>query len=145
MKKIISNRRYDTDTATLVAEAEFGYPGDFAYYQERLYRKRSHEYFIHGEGNAASRYAKAVPGGNSWRSGEGIVPLSYEQAREWGEQNMSTEEYEAEFGEVLPEEDGTVVLSVRVSTAAKAKLDRHCRTTGRQTREVVDELLSSLG
>ena len=59
MKKIINGRKYDTDTASMVGEWSDGYPSDFRYEAETLYRKRNGEYFILGEGNAMSRYAES--------------------------------------------------------------------------------------
>ncbi len=142
MKKIINGKRYDTETAKYITEWESGYPSDFSYFCETLYIKRSGEYFIHGEGNAASRYAESA-GMNTWRSGERIIPLSYEDARAWGEEHMDADEYEAEFGKVA-EDDGNVMVSVRVNAAAKAMLDRFCARTGRAKGEVVESLLATL-
>lgn len=82
MKKIINKKLYDTSTATCIAE----YSGparvsDFSFYRETLYRKRTGEYFIHGEGGARSRYASYEYGLMSW--GEQILPLTYDTARDW--------------------------------------------------------------
>lgn len=79
MKKIINKKLYDTSTATCIAE----YSGparvsDFSFYRETLYRKRTGEYFIHGEGGARSRYASYEYGLMSW--GEQILPLTYDTA-----------------------------------------------------------------
>lgn len=83
MKKIINKKLYDTSTATCIAE----YSGparvsDFSFYRETLYRKRTGEYFIHGEGGARSRYASYEYGLMSW--GEQILPLTYDTARAIG-------------------------------------------------------------
>lgn len=145
MKKIISGKRYDTETAKEVGSWSNGYYGtDFKYEGEVLYRKRGGEYFLYGEGNAASRYAEAV-GSNSWAGGWRIMPLSYNEAAKWAETHLDADEYEAEFGEV-PEDDSdqSVVLSVRVSPAAKAALDRATAQTGRSKGDIVSELLLAL-
>lgn len=142
MRKIINGRKYDTETASMVAEHESGYPSDFSYVRETLYRKRGGEYFIHGVGNAASKYAEPT-GLNSWRAGERVMPLTWDEAREWAETNMGANAYEAEFGEVS-EGEGDAMLSVRVSAAAKAALDRYCARTGRAKGEVVEGLLATL-
>ena len=100
MKKIINGRKYNTETATKVAEWSNDYgPNDFRYCIEVLYRKRTGEYFVHGEGGAMSCYAKAAYGGGYF-GGESIVPLTSDEAREWGERHMDVDDYEAEFGEV---------------------------------------------
>lgn len=142
MKKIINGKRYDTDTAKVIAEHEEGYVGDFAYYRETLYKKRGGEYFLHGYGHAASKYAESL-GDNRWGAGESIVPLTYDTAREWAEANMDADAYEAEFGVV--EDDGTsTTITVRIPTHLKAALDRRCATTGKGQSEVVAELLATL-
>ena len=144
MKKIIKGKSYDTDTATSVGEWESGSePGDLSYVCETLYRKRSGEYFLHGEGGAASRYAEAR-GDSRWSGGERIMPMSYDAAKAWSEGHLDTEEYEAEFGEVAEDGEESVVLSVRVSPAAKAALDRLAAQTGRSKGEIVTDALLAL-
>ncbi len=143
MKKIINHRVYDTDAATEIGEQEWGdiIEDSFTYACEKLYRKRNGEYFIHGEGGPRTCYGQSAGLGNmSW--GARIIPQSYEQAREWAEQNLSAEAYEREFGVV--EDDTEVVLSVRVSTSARAALDRYVAATGRTRTDIVSELLMSL-
>ena len=90
MKKIINKKLYDTSTATCIAE----YSGparvsDFSFYRETLYRKRTGEYFIHGEGGARSRYASYEYGLMSW--GEQILPLTYDTSRDWAEHHMDAD------------------------------------------------------
>jgi hypothetical protein len=142
MKKIINGKRYDTDTAKVIAEHEEGYVGDLEYYRETLHRKRSGEYFLHGFGHAASRYAENL-GEGRWGAGECITPLSYDEARKWAENALDADAYEAEFGVV--EDDGTsTTITVRVPSHLKAALDRRCATTGKGQSEVVAELLATL-
>lgn len=143
MKKIIGGKRYDTDSARLVGEWSNGYGrNDFAYVIESLYCKRTGEYFLHGEGGASSRYARSC-GQNMWSGGEHIMPLSYEEARDWAEHRLEADEYEAEF-DVIPDSEETVVLSVRVSAEAKTVLDRMVAQTGRQKGELVTEAILAL-
>lgn len=85
MKKIIAGRLYDTETATKIADYHSSYPyNDFGYYEESLYRKKTGEFFLYGEGGPASKYAKSV-GQNEWRGSEKIIPISYENAQKWAE------------------------------------------------------------
>jgi len=99
-KKIINGKLYNTETATLVAEWCNNYPtNDFKYCDESLYRKRTGEYFISGEGGPLSKYSKSY-GDNSWGYGEEIMPLSEQEAMQWAEKHMSVNKYVAEFGEV---------------------------------------------
>ena len=142
MKKIIKGKMYDTDTARMVGEHSEGYPSDFGYVCETLYRKRTGEYFVHGEGNAASRYAEAE-GQNTWRAGERIMPYSYDDARQWAEDNLSVDEYQAEFGEVI-EDDSQVQLSCMVSAQAMALIRRRAQQDGTTIAAVVENLAQSL-
>ena len=98
MKRIIDGKKYDTDTARFVASDE-DHRGDFRYWCEDLYCKRTGEYFLYGEGGPMSKYAKSC-GCNSWTGSEAIVPLTESEARKWAEHHMSVDAYEAEFGEV---------------------------------------------
>ena len=99
MKKIINGKKYDTDTATLIASWDngLGY-NDFSFCKENLYRKKTGEYFIHGEGGALSKYSKSVEM-NTRVGGESITPLTEEEAKTWVEQHAN-ESYEEIFGEV---------------------------------------------
>lgn len=142
MRKIINNRLYDTDTAREVGTHDNGeMPGDFGYVSETLYRKKTGEYFLHGEGGARTRYARQDCG--LWASGEAITPLSYDAAREWAEANLDADAYEAAFGAVA-EDGGEVALTVRVPASAKAALDRECSRTGEGQSAIVARLLGTL-
>lgn len=122
MKKYINSRIYNTETATLVGEWSND-SRDFNWCEEYLYRKKTGEYFIHGKGGPMSRYAEQIEQ-NSWGGGEEIIPVSYERAREWAEDHLTTDEYDAEFGE--PAEDDTttaLTLSLPADVVAKARQD----------------------
>ena len=102
MKQIITGKMYNTDTATKVGEWWNGCStSDFQYCEETLYRKRTGEYFLHGEGGPMSGYAKSC-GQNSWGYGEDIVPVTEMEAKEWAERKLNADEYIEAFGE--PEE-----------------------------------------
>lgn len=139
MKKIIEGKRYDTDTANLVASWDNGKFGDFGFIEEALYRKRTGEYFIHGEGGAQTRYAQAY--GDSWGGGEQIMPVSYDKAISWAQEHMSADAFEEHFGAVG---EGDAVLSSPISAAAKEKLVRTALERGVAQRVVLEELLSNL-
>lgn len=100
MKKIINGKKYDTETATKVAEYWNGCStSDFNYLYEELYRKRTGEFFLYGSGGASTGYSKKC-GNNSWCGGERITPLSVEAAKKFAEKNCTVDEYETIFGEV---------------------------------------------
>lgn len=129
MKKIISGKMYDTDTAKEIASRYHGEgPRDFRHYEETLYRKRTGEYFLYGEGGPMSRYAESC-GQNQWRGGVKIIPLDYKAATEWGEENMSADDYQAEFGEVSEESERTV-LSISLDSATADRIRREAKEAG---------------
>lgn len=99
MKKIINGRKYDTDTAELMAEWDNGDYSDFGFICEELYRKRTGEWFLYGRGGAQTRYA-AGHGANNWGGGAEVVPLAEGEARKWTEEHCSGDKYEQIFGEV---------------------------------------------
>ena len=101
MKKVINGKLYNTKTAHCVGTDEYSHPGDINYWCEGLYKKRNGEYFLHGEGGAASRYCERVDT-NSYSGGSTIIPLDEEEAMKWAEEHLDADEYIAEFGE--PEE-----------------------------------------
>ena len=59
MKKIINGKMYNTETAKEIGSWNNGrYRSDFYYVGETLYKKKTGELFVFGEGGAASRYAE---------------------------------------------------------------------------------------
>lgn len=98
MKKIINGKKYDTDTATMMLEWRNNQSG-FRYCYEALYRKKTGEYFLFGEGGAMTRYYKSV-GDNTYTGGNAITPMTEKEAREWAESVADGDDYERIFGEV---------------------------------------------
>lgn len=142
MKKIINNKKYDTDTAREIASySNGGGWQDFSHYAETLYRKKSGEFFLHGQGGPMTRYAVSC-GQNEWTGGEKIIPLTYDAAREWAEEHMDADAYEEVFGEVT--EDDTkrsITLSVTATTAER--LRRESEKSGKPIGVIVDELVAA--
>lgn len=102
MKKIINGRLYNTESAKKVGYYNNGrIYNDFSFFEETLYRKRTGEFFLHGEGGASSKYSRSC-GLNSWEGSEEIIPYTEEKARKWMEKNAEVEDYIKIFGE--PEE-----------------------------------------
>ena len=117
MRKIINNKVYDTATATWIGSSDNGYEyNELAYSGETLYRKRTGEYFLHGEGGPMTSYAVRT-GSNNWRGSERITPISYAAARQWAEDHLSADAYESEFGAVTEDDSQvTITLSLRADT-----------------------------
>jgi len=139
MKKIISGKRYDTDTAKKVGYDSYSNRRDFNFWAETLYRKNTGEFFLHGEGGARSRYAVTV-GQNQWSGGEKIIPLSVEAAQAWAEEHLDAEEYEKIFGEVT-ETDSKRTVSLSLTESAIEKIKRGAAASGMTLSEYVESLL----
>jgi hypothetical protein len=87
MRRAIKGLIYDTETAveiTELADAGNHYPrNDFRWHLTSLYRTKSGRYFIAGRGGALSPWATAS--GNGRIAGEGVRPLTMEEARQYAE------------------------------------------------------------
>lgn len=123
MVKIIKGRKYDTDTAREVGSySNAGGWRDFGHFEETLFCKRTGEYFLFGEGGPMTKYRETV-GQNEWSGGSKIIPLDFDEAREWAEKNLTAEEYEAEFGEVT-EDDSRAAITITLPTSMIDTLKR---------------------
>lgn len=141
MRKIRNGKAYDTETAREVGSYHNTYDtGDFNWYEETLYRKRTGEYFLHGVGGPRSRYAVSISS-SGWRGGEEITPLSYSEATDWAEEYLDAEAYEAEFGEVPEGDDGTVAVTLRLSAEAAQLLERAASKTGKTKAQLADDAI----
>ena len=134
MKKVISGVLCDTETAKMLGEYEHDHKSSFHWYVERLYRTKSGKYFLHGEGHAASPYAKKVAQ-SEWAPGEAIKLMPPEAARQWAEDHLDAGEYIAAFGE--PEE----MSSVLISEETKTKLVELKRRTGKDIDRLITEAI----
>ena len=101
MQQIIDGKKYDTEKAELIGIYQYGFAQDFHYIIESLYvTKKSKVYFIAGEGGPNSKYRKSV-GQNTWSGSEEIVPLTKEQAFEWAQDYLDTEDVECHFSDMI--------------------------------------------
>lgn len=138
MKKIINNRLYNTETAKEIGTySNAGGWSDFNHYEETLYRKKTGEYFLHGEGNANTRYAELVDT-NTWSGGGKIIPMNYEDARKWAEENLTADEYEAAFGAVDEGEAGKQVVSISINAAKWENARREAARLGISISEYIE-------
>ncbi len=140
MKQIINNKKYDTETAREVGSNSYSQPRDFNWWSETLYCKRTGEYFLYGEGGPRSRYAEHVEQ-NCWRGGDKIIPLTYEEARKWAEENLNTDEYEEEFGDVA-EDDSTETLTISMPAELIARVRREAQKSGISVSKFIADALS---
>lgn len=107
MRQVINGKRYDTETAKLIGEANNIGSGcdsvtDFRYWSAGLYKTKSGNFFLAGEGGAMSMFSRPA-GGNSTGGGEGIIQMDEREALEWAERNLSTEKVESAFGHIIEE------------------------------------------
>ena len=140
MKKVINQKRYDTDTAKKMASIDNGCPAnDLNYWEETLYRKTTGEFFLHGAGGANTKYADRV-GVSGWRGGERLMPLAYHDAQEWAETNLSGDEYEEIFGAVS--EDGErITISLSLQKVTVETLKRKAAQAEKGLSEFVTDLI----
>ena len=72
MKKVICNKVYDTDTATLLKKVTSGVYGASDGWEETLYQTESGSFFLYTNGGADSKYPK-----------ESIARMSAEKKNAW--------------------------------------------------------------
>lgn len=128
MKKIISGKLYDTDTAKLVGEYQEETDGG-SFIFGSLFRKKTGEFFA---------YTKTTLPGVP----DTIAPLDYDGACEWAERHLSADEYVAVFGE--PDEGETAVLSVTVPAATRRAIKNAATKRGCSMRDLVVEWAATL-
>jgi hypothetical protein len=143
MKKVIDGRQYDTEKAARVASAGIMNRGDPRHVSETLYLKRTGAYFLHGKGGFLSRYAQPKDG-SAWEDGERIMPLSYEEAREWAQKNMDPARYEKYFGPVKKDAGKPRKLQKGILLTRETidKLVREAQVRGMTISAVAEEKLS---
>lgn len=97
MRQIIEGKVYDTNKAAKLCEIECtAYRGDFRYHDTALYVTKNGAYFLAGHGNALSMWAESCAGGTC--GGQGIRVLTLEEAKEYGQNDMSVDDYIEHFG-----------------------------------------------
>lgn len=132
MKKIIANKLYDTETAELVASYRDSSCA------ERLYRKRTGEYFLHGRGNSDNDYY-AVWRGNSVTGSEQIKPLTPKQVMAWAAKHLNHQQYDDIFGVAADKQKITISLSLPVG--AVNTLKNAAAEQGRTSSAIIAELI----
>lgn len=145
MKKIIKNKVYDTETARLQGEWWNGYSiTDFHHLSQDLYLKKTGEFFLHITGGALTEYAKST--GDGWSGGEEIIPLTYDEAKEWAEAHLDADEYEAIFGPVAEDDGEDIPFHVYIPAHLMGAMAKAKAKTGKSYKEIISEALEvSLG
>lgn len=91
-------------------------------------------------GGPRSRYAEKVET-NCWSGGSKIIPLSYEEAIEWAQENLSADVYEEEFGKIT-EEENCVRITISLPANKVAAIRRKAKEEGVSISSVFDSLIS---
>lgn len=127
MKKYINGKVYDTETAKKVGDWDNGYlPGNFDYYRERMFRKKTGEYFLWSC--------------TTFSGQDEIRPLTFDEAREWAEEHLDGDEYEEIFGAIS--DDGTdCLISAVVKASSRDRLRRAVEKSGKTAGQILDELI----
>lgn len=140
MYKVINGKRYDTETARKLGEWDNGTsPDNFKWISETIYKTKSGNFFLHGEGGPLTPYATVSGNDTGW--GKKITPLSEEQARAWSEDRLSGEEYDRIFGTDEFEESEFVQISATIPEELKTKMDEIRKRTGETTSEFLSRLI----
>lgn len=139
MKKIIKKKLYNTETAQEIGVYDNG-SSRFERVTEILYKKKTGEYFLYGEGGPQTKYAVRVDY-STVTGGEDIFPLTYDEARSWAEEHMDADEYLSEF-EIAEDDEGTERLNLTLPTVIKAKFDAERAKTGKSYAELIAQWLS---
>lgn len=139
MRKIKEGRQYDTEAAMYVASCTHGIEGDPDWYTEKLYRKKTGEFFIAGEGGEKTRYAHRLYG--TVGPGFDIIPLDHEDVRAWSadhEVPIPTELFDAGYGK--GDRAGRYVGAM-VSEEAVERLSLASRRTGESKAKILERLI----
>lgn len=144
MKKIIDNKKYNTDTAKELGSIRINDGDGYNGIEEVLYQKRNKEFFLYGWGGANTKYSERI-GQNSWCSGSCIMPLTYDEAREWAERNLSTDEYESIFGVISEgEKDGKSNVTFHLSKDIIAEIDRLSTKQSLSKSKIIEKAVRGL-
>ena len=139
MKKVISGKLYNTETAKMLGKAySEADRSSWSFWMEELYKTKSGAYFMYGEGGPQTKYASSS-GNNNWGYGEKLYPMTPESARKWAEENLTADEYSAVFGE--PEEAGDTKepLNITITVELKRRLEKMKEETGKSISQIIED------
>ena len=140
MKKYINGKSYDTETAQKIGcYSNFGSWNDFSHYEETLYRKRTGEFFLYGKGGPMTSY-RVSEGQNSWSGGAKIIPMTVKEAEKWAEEHLTTDEYDAAFGEIV-EDESLTHISYNIKAENAERIRRAMSSMGKSGGAIIDELI----
>ncbi|TDA64511.1 MAG: hypothetical protein D9V47_13830 [Clostridia bacterium] len=101
MRQVVNGKVYDTVKADMIAEVEFGLPGDISYCYEALHVTAKGNYFIFGDGGPATGYGQYV-NDTTRGGGQRITPVTRKEALAWCEENrIDAATIERVFGDLV--------------------------------------------
>ena len=101
MQQVIDRTLYDTEQAEAIAQyAPLIDSGDYNYLVETLYKTAAGDYFLHGDGGAATKWAEKQGGYRT--ANEEIELLTEDEAVDWCETRKID-------GEIIVEEFGHLI------------------------------------
>lgn len=140
MKKIIDGKVYNTETATRLGDwSNEYYCNDFKFASEELYRKKSGEFFLYGEGGPMSMYAEST-GNRSWSGGQTIKPFTAKEAYDWAMEKLTASAFEEIFGTVS-EDETNHLLSVIIPEDVFLSLKSMASASEKKVSEIITELV----
>lgn len=135
-RKVINGKLYDTATAKKLAEWDENGADSINYISEALYRKKTGEFFVFGDGGANTKYAR-ISRSKSFEPGSEIIPLSLAQAKAWASDHLSHHEYDDIFGDIIVDDGSTTVTSFRLSSAMLEAVRRCAQEKGESISEFI--------
>ena len=138
MKKISNGKVYDTETARYIGDWD-NKQCEQDYICEKLYCKRTGEYFLYGEGGPMTKYSK-MEGANSWSSGEMIIPLIYDAARKWAEEHLKADDYLKEF-EPMPDDNTKTNCTFYMGNETMEMLKEYARRQEKSVSECLENII----
>lgn len=143
MKKVLNGKLYDTAKAQRLASWEnIQDVRSFNHMEETLYRKRTGEFFLHGCGEARTKYAKRYDD-NLWGHGEEIIPLTVKAAQEWAEEHLDVDDYEKIFG-TIDDESEDVLITFKAPASLDRKLSDKATALGISKSELLRQLIEQM-
>lgn len=136
MRKILKNLVYDTETANLVGCSTN------APKSEKLYRKKTGEYFLYVKSGAIEKYNAPLRHTDP-KTREAILPLEDKDAQAWAKENLTDENYRAEFVEIVKDPEPTVIHAT-IRTDTKQFIDDYKFKRDLTSGQVIDIAISRL-
>jgi len=133
MKRVIGGKAYNTETATKLCELDGpDNRGDFSFHDTALYVTRGGAYFLAGYGGPRSMWARSMSNGE-WCGGEGVRPVSAQEAAEILAREGEVETLERLFGPTEEAADPAAkdpALLVRMTPVLKGLVADAARAAG---------------